>query len=316
MPKESLAQNKYIVFFKQLYKTLQDYFGPKYKITANFIFGFIIFTILCGFVLWNWDKISHLPGVNRVISWISEKPLPQADPNTFAVLVAHLENDKEKEIENLMIESLKELKGIQLLRLDRHMRVSGTNPEQAEQEGHKQAREYLQKTGAQVLIWGTVIKASGKSLPKLYWTVAENVQQKKTYERYPHTENLGLPAIFWEDLADVLRLLMMTQYTQFHTSTGKYIGDEIKPFIEKVRRVLKSRQEKPGWPDREYVQALSIFADSLSFCGQESGQNEPLEEAISAYREVLKERSRERVPLELGNDAEQSWRRTYATRRT
>ena len=145
MPKEGLAQNKYIIFFKQLYKTLQDYLGPKYKITVNFIFGFIIFAILCGFVWWNWDKISHLPGVNRIISWISEKPLPQADPNTFSVLVAHLENDKEKEIENLMIESLKELKGIQLLRLDRNIRVSGTNPEQAEQEGHKQARNTYKK---------------------------------------------------------------------------------------------------------------------------------------------------------------------------
>ena len=80
--------------------------------------------------------------------------------------------------------------------------------------------------------------------------------------------------------------LLLPSIQSFIPALVKYIGDEIKPFIEKLRRVLKSHEEKPGWPDREYAQALSIFADSLSFYGQESGENEPLEEAISAYREA------------------------------
>ena len=298
MPEKGLGENKYIRFLKQFHKTLHDYFGPKYKKTVHILVFLVCIVMICGFSWWNWDKIQHLPGVNKIVSWINEEPLPQADPNYFAVLIARLENDREGEIENLIIESLKEMKGIQILKLDRDISVSGIYPGKTEQEGHKQARLYLQKTNAQILIWGTVIKASGKSLPKLYWTVAENLKQKKIYERYQLTEDLSLPAIFWEDLADVIRLLVTTKESQFYAAQGKYIGDEIKPFIEKLRRVLKSHKEKPGWPDREFAQVLSIFAESLSIYGQESGKNEPLEEGISAFREALKEYTRERVPLE------------------
>jgi tetratricopeptide (TPR) repeat protein len=283
-----------INFIKKLHKFLQRRLGHILSIALELLI-IIIFIVIVAFVFS--DKIKQIPVVNSAYSWIIQKPLPSVDPNYFTVLVAHLENDKEREIENLIIESLKELKEIQLRKLDRNIRVRDAYTEKTEQESHEQARVYLHKTGAQVLIWGTVIKASGKSLPKLYWTVTENLQQKKTFERYLPTENLSLPVIFWEDLADVLRLLIITKYTQFHASQGKYIGDEIKPFIEKLRRVLKYHKEKSGWTNREYAQVMHILAESLSFFGEESGKNEPLEEAILAYREALKEWTRERVPL-------------------
>ena len=300
MPEEGLEQNKYIVCLKQVYKTLQIHLGPKLSVL---VFVLIILIIVVILIMWHRDKICRLPGIDKIISWYNEKPLPKVDPNYFTVLVAHLENDKEREIENLIIESLSELKGIQLRQLDRNILIRDEYAEKTEQKGHEQARVYLQKTGAQILIWGTVIKASGKSLPKLYWTVAENLNQKKTYERYQPTENLSLPVIFWQDLADVLRLLIITKHTQFHASQGKYVGDELRPFIEKLRSVLKYHEEKPGWSDREYAQALYILAESLAVYGLQSGEKEPLVEAIAAFHKALKENTRERAPLD--------WARTH-----
>ena len=41
-----------------------------------------------------------------------------------------------------------------------------------------------------------------------------------------------------------------------------------------------------------------ILANSLTTLGEQSGQNKPLEEAVASYQEALKERTRERVPLD------------------
>jgi tetratricopeptide (TPR) repeat protein len=212
--------------------------------------------------------------------------------------VSHLDNDDDHNFEKLIIEALKEFKGVQVLRLDRLISLEGSYPEEMEKTGHKQAQEYLEKTGAHVLIWGRVIKTSGQSLPKLYWTASKELRQAKTYGRYQPTEKLSLPAIFWEDLTEILRLLITTQYAEFYASQGRYVGNQIKPFIEKVRRVLEGSEKRPGWNQEARAQTRAILGNSLLILGEESGENQPLEEAVQAYQEALKEFIRERVPLD------------------
>ena len=81
------------------------------------------------------------------------------------------------------------------------------------------ARALLKASGADVLIWGVVLKQGGKSLPKLYWTPARDVAQSPTPARYQMTEALSLPTLFWQDLTNVLGLLVAT-------SDGKAPGVE------------------------------------------------------------------------------------------
>ena len=59
-------------------------------------------------------------------------------------------------------------------------------------------------------------------------------------------------------------------------------------------------------------------ADEPRSCTREAGEREngtnELAEAISAYHEALKERTRERVPLDWATTSGQSWNWTFNTR--
>ncbi len=264
--------------------------------------GLIIGLIIISLVSWfwkelkDWDKVSKLPGVSTIVSLISQESLPQADPKSFAVALARLENDKDRQHERLIVEALKELKGIQILRFDRTIKLEGSQPEQSVKAGHEKGRAYLKKTRAHVLIWGTILSRDGKSLPKLYWTTYRDLQRERQWGRYQLTDDLNLPDVFWGDLVDILRLLVVTYDAEFHTQEGHFIGDELGLFIEKVRQPVGASQGRPGWNAEARANVRFILANSLLRFGEEVGKNEPLQEAVTAYREVLKEWTPQRVP--------------------
>ena len=260
--------------------------------------GSVVLAILAaaGLTIWNWDKVKNLLGVSTFISWMSRKPLPKADPKRFAVAIAHLDNDKDRQYERLIVEALKEIQGVQILQFDRTIPLEGAQPEERVKAGHDKAREYLNESGAHILIWGTVLSRDDSSLPKLYWTPSKDLGERQA-RRYQLTEDLGLPDIFWSDLADILRLLVLNYHTGFSAQEGHFVADQLAPFIEKVRQMLKVGQQQ-GWNAEARAQVQFILAGSLLTFGEQVGNNEPLEEAVAAYREALTEYTRERVPLQ------------------
>jgi hypothetical protein len=81
---------------------------------------------LVGFALaaWTkWDDIRTLPGPATLLAYLSEDPVPKADPNRFAVLVARLENDGNDELQQLILQLMQPFGGVQVLRLDRTIAV-------------------------------------------------------------------------------------------------------------------------------------------------------------------------------------------------
>ena len=60
-----------------------------------------------------------------VVTHFTRWPVPKADPNRYAIMVAHLENDPQAEHERLIIEALKEFEGVQTLSLDRTISLEG-----------------------------------------------------------------------------------------------------------------------------------------------------------------------------------------------
>lgn len=204
------------------------------------ILGFVIY------LWWNWDKVKNLPGVPLIISRVSQEPLPKADPKRFAIAVAHLENDRDRQQERLIVEALKDFKGIQILRFDRAITLEGFQPEEGVKAGHESAHQYLKESGAHVLIWGTILSREGKSVPKLYWTTTRDFERERQGARYQLTEDLNLPDIFWNDLVGVLRLLAVTQYVEFSSREGHFIADPLSPFIDKVRHLVGGGMAQQG----------------------------------------------------------------------
>ena len=122
---------------------ISELFVRKWGIKGKILIA--IFLALIGIYL-GWEEISKLPGLKTIIEITVRESIPKSDSNRFSILVAHLENDSNKENETLIIESLKEIEGIQVLSIDRTIETEGSVPEEKEIIGHEVSRKYLQET--------------------------------------------------------------------------------------------------------------------------------------------------------------------------
>jgi hypothetical protein len=91
-----------------------------------------------------------LPGVEPVVSWITERPLPKADPRNFNVAIAHLEDDEKGEVAAQILESLAEFPTVAVLSFDRRIVFHSGNSVVDERKGHDLAKDLLRRDRAQM----------------------------------------------------------------------------------------------------------------------------------------------------------------------
>lgn len=251
------------------------------------------------FALTHWATLRTWPVISSIVEYLDRDALPKADPARLSVAVADLEHDGPgRDHKDLIVRLLRDFDGIQVLDFDRAISVKGPVPDEEERRGYQTAREYLKESNASVLIWGRVLRYGNHTKPDLYLTAAGgNVDGSRQYTLETGTE-FRLPNIFWDDLSDVLRLVITTQDAQFKAKEGHYVADRLPPFIERVRRLLQASAGQPGWDADALSSTRVILAKALQTLGEQSGENAPLQEAVAAYRAALKEQTRERVPLD------------------
>jgi hypothetical protein len=237
------------------------------------------------------DHFAHTNLVESLVHFFLQRPIPNADPNRFAILVANLGNDQHGEYKQEIIQDLEEINEIQVLSLDREINLEGNEPQRIREEGHKQAKKYLEKSNAQIVIWGTVLK----DVPKLFWTTSSSVESRSgRYSLASDTQRL--PEFFWKDFGDILKLVALDQFTVFEAQRGSYVADRLVPFINRARNLLKARKPTLALTDR--VDLILLLSGALNTYGDQSGRNEPLLEEIQWYHEAVKENAREREPLQ------------------
>ena len=259
-------------------------------------FGVVGLVILAAIgLLWTqWDHVKQLPWIESLVARINEKPLPEAEPDKFNVAIAHLEGDDDHAMERVIRDSLHDkFPTVHTVSFDRVI-SSGED----ERMGHERARTLLKASGFDVLIWGDYLKQDGKSLPRLHLTVSRDVTKEwPSAGRYPPTGDLNLPPLFWQDLTDVIGLVIATSDADFGAHRGQYEADKLNPFIQRVRRLLANSQSEQ-WNTATRAKVQVILGNALRMYGAQTGRSDALQEAVVAYREALKERPREKVPQE------------------
>jgi Tetratricopeptide repeat len=261
-------------------------------------FGILGVIVLASFgIWWQWNHINKLPGIDPLLARITQRPLPTAIPGKFNIAIAHLEGDTNQETERLIRESLAEFKSVTTLSFDRTIVSHQGDSENDEREGQARARALLASSNADVLIWGIVLRQGGKSLPKIYWTTSRDSGPAHAASRYQMTEDFSLPAIFWQDLTDVLALLVATSQADIGTRDGRYQADTLAPFIRRVRTLLRSSKAEQ-WNAATRAKLLTILGNALTTYSDQSGLSEPLLDAIAAHQEALAARPRDGAPLD------------------
>jgi hypothetical protein len=280
----------------------------------------IIFLILTvgSSALWRWKDIKDFPGTSFLIDRFPRESIPLADPKRFSLALAHLEHDNDGHYERFIREALKDFTGegvestqgktedaqpsIQLFQYDKIISLEGSESEERERSGHAIARQYLEKSGVDALIWGMVHHIGSQDALRLYWTTS----RKAIRAQEPYlTENFKLPILFWRDLVEVLKLVVITHQATFVTQdgrfiqSGRFIADKLEPFIGSVRRLVNQSQGQQGWTPQNRTEVMSILAASLSAFGNQTGKIQPLKEAETIYYKILqgKEWTSKRMPL-------------------
>lgn len=257
---------------------------------------------ICGIALliawawWNWSEIEQKPFVKSIQEFLRPQPaLPVAKWGKYGVLLADLENDKEEQMVTNIADSLNGWEGVHAARLRRPLPVD-KGPQTL-----SKVQQYLDETGFDVLIWGGVIRHDGRSVPKLFLEHADvgREEERSVWQgRYALVDQtFELPELFWTDLRTILELKIVADANVVAYESGTYMVDRIQPVIEKIERLIGS-SDLSRWPDDTPPAIWASLGLSYTVLGDQTGQEVWLDRAISAFREALKEWTRERVPLE------------------
>jgi hypothetical protein len=73
-------------------------------------------------------------------------------------------------------------------------------------------------------------------VPKLYLTVSSDDALNKVGSYNP-TEDLKLPDLFWDDLKEILGLVVATAAAKFCALSGHFTAGQLVPHIKRVRHL-------------------------------------------------------------------------------
>jgi tetratricopeptide (TPR) repeat protein len=261
--------------------------------------GIVLVAVLCAaFAVWtDWEKVEKIPGVSRLIEYVSRAAVPRADPTRFSVLIAHLANDREHQNEQLIVQLLQEFKGVQVLALDREISPASAILDEDEREGHALARRYLSESGASLLIWGRVLVLGDRTRPSLFITSAIGTTLKPKQYVIATESEFRLPEVFWSDLSDVLRLLIVSQYVGALAQGGQGTVDTLSQLVTRVQKVLEASRGRPEWDQNAKALAGFTLATALATLGNLTSDSKPLEQAASVFGELTREWTFEERPI-------------------
>jgi tetratricopeptide (TPR) repeat protein len=267
---------------RQLYETEKQYErGRKHwgRLTA----AILIFILVIGLIWRGWPEIRRRPSI------------PACEGQNFCVAVAQVQNDPDDKFGTVIVDALESLQGklsgpgsstkaeesytgIEVIRIPLTISTSGNKTRVAEQRAFARTRYYLEKSHADLLIWGIVVPAGSISGPRIFWTTREATERSIKLLSF---QGLDVSEEFMKKLASLLQLLVVTQYEKFSGQDGRYVADQLAPFIRKVR-ALVPQTNGAGWTDDSRFTIKLLLANSLSL----AGDNGTLEEAIGYYREL------------------------------
>lgn len=296
-PEKSLLENLLTgpIGWSKAFGQLQQQTGPG---------GAVVLIALIGIILiwFNWKKAKDVPGVEWLVKRIwpdpipTPPPLPVAPEGRLTIAVASLAKDKDCESKDFLLSELRGYDGVEIQNLNASIELVDAHQEVARKNGEDSARALLKKTGADVLIWGLVVRVDGRSKLELFWTPAHELSGAKATEKYLPTETIALPAEFWDDLKQILGLLIQYRLLKLHLDQpGHYIAEKLAPMIDQVRALIENR--KGEWKQETLVGVQFSLAVALCTVGEQSGKSEALMESAELYGKVLEVYTRASVPL-------------------
>jgi tetratricopeptide (TPR) repeat protein len=227
--------------------------------------------------------------------WRERRRHPDGKPKQgkVAIYVAELKGEKENLNRDRIVRSLQEQLGqsVEVLLAGIELPAQQTgNPDDDVCAANLKGRSYLKKHKGDLLIWGKILPES-KLVELRFTSPAHNAAEVKSYN---FTENMLLEPGFGPELATALAVIA-AQLALPALNPGKYVADVLGPVADKLSRIVANLPT--SMEPRQRGLLLHSYAGAESAIGEQSGDSDALQRAIAAYRDVLKEWTRQKAPF-------------------
>ncbi len=231
-----------------------------------------------------WDSISRLGFVAGMLDNFKMKSLPEASPRQFSVAVAHIEADQNNDVEKLVTESLKGIRGIDLLRFDRTSGIlAADRPLDAEKEAHAQARTWLRSGGADLVIWGYLLPTKERTV-RLF--ITPRLTEETFEARMPAEQSLDFPVKAGQALAGAVEAQVLAHLAQF--DPGRDVARDLTVSVVKLSGLIEH------WPPGREKAAMQVaLGSAYRDLSVQLGDMHYLKQAVGEYRNALPEYRKE-----------------------
>jgi tetratricopeptide (TPR) repeat protein len=214
----------------------------------------------------------------------------KARPGRITIALARLEGDTDRECERVLVDALQGLKGVELIRVPRMVRKPDTqHVQRAVERAEKRARKLLERTGADVLLWGGVLVRDSHTI-RLQQTTSPLFAHAITSWKLS-VGGVEQPVGLCTDLTRAVSLLLRRRLSQVERECdGRYVVDKLDPNINHARHLLAN----PHWHDCCLASVRASLGYALTVRGQQSGSHADLVESVALIRESLKYYTRKR----------------------
>ena len=235
-----------------------------------------------------------LPAPRDLVCLAKEQFHDPAPGTHFTILVSNLAGDADGRQTNLVRDIFLNEGGLDVRRTCQVVRLAavGGSVAEAATEAMEEGRALLADWNADLLIWGEVKKAD-QELNLWFLGGRESTLGAPSYSL---TEKLTLPEDFESDFGAQLVAVAAASVAPATERAGTYLVELLRPVAARLERLVDN---PPAGLGAERIADLHLsLALASATIGDQSGQREPLERAVVAYRAALEEWTRERVPLD------------------
>ncbi len=251
----------------------------------NSIVAGVLVAAIVGIPWWFFGQPSF-EEVRRYAAFYFVKATP--GPN-FTVLVADLQADKDLSQTALLSEALEKSGGLEVIRTGRALVASGVN--KVLQESKETGKSWLSDKNADVLVWG---HDTGSNLILRFLARTGYRTERKSGRRFG--AELELPRNFEKVLGTALVAAALSHVAPATEQQGTYLVSLLRPVATKLKSLLAARAA--GLPLETRANLHASLGVAAYVVGEQTGENNWLEEAVVAFRAALEEQTRERVPLQ------------------
>jgi hypothetical protein len=226
-------------------------------------------------------------------NWPFAEPIAVSD--RFTILIATIDQDDAARTYTWAVKRafLKQqgIKGIETCRV---LRLSGIGPE-ASIKAVNTAREWLRQRNADLLIGGRLLK---KDEAVDLWFVGNDSGQNFQATPFRLDANL-LKNDFRLAASTQLLGVALAAVKPAREESGKYLVGFLRPVTDRLRHLLDDTtgflDDTTGFSEQQRSQLQHALGLGLLVIGEQSGDKQALNDAVTAFRAALVERGRERA---------------------